>query len=78
MKTFKDLTEKKSNMDTVTIKCRDREGVIKKLIELCGEWGNVGHSFTVEVQSDSNGKKSFGWDGDGGAYIESVEHTKSE
>lgn len=74
MKNYKDFViQEKKEFDTITIKCRDREGVIKKLIEYCGEIGNVGHSFSIVVDPSSDTEKTFGWDGDGGAYIKSVE-----
>lgn len=61
-----------NDLQTITIEARDREGVIKNLIEYCGEIGNDGHSFSIVVDPSSDTEKSFGWDGNGGAYIKSV------
>jgi len=73
MKTFKQMvSESDDGFDTITIKCRDREGVIKKLIQYCGDIGNVGHSFSIVVDPGSDTEKSFGWDGDGSTYLKSV------
>lgn len=78
MKTFKDITERTEELDTVTIKCRDHDGVIKKLIDHIGKCGNGGHFFSIIVDPEGDDTETFGWDGDGAAYIKSVEHTKSK
>ncbi len=56
-----------------TVKCVDKEGTLKRLIEYIGKNGNGGHSFTIVVDPDGDDTKSFGWDGDGSDRIISVE-----
>lgn len=57
---------------TITVSCRDYDNTLEKLLNHIKDSGNVGHSFSIVVDP-GNDEKSFGWDGDGGDYIEKVE-----
>jgi len=66
-------------MDTeqviVTVRKGSGENLVKILDCIKGV-GNVGHSFSVVVDPDEKEKlseRTFGWDGDGSDYIDSIE-----
>lgn len=68
-----------SQKQTYIIECIDRDGNLRRLIEYIGECGNTGHSFSIIVDPDASvedGRKSFGWDGDGADMIISVKEKK--
>lgn len=49
---------------------------LKKILDCIKGVGNAGHSFSVVVDPDEKeqlSERTFGWDGDGSDYIESVE-----
>lgn len=57
---------------TYKIECRDPDGKLKSLIEYIGKIGNVGHSFSIIVDPDSDNEERFDWDGDGADSIRSI------
>ena len=67
---------KDSDMQTISIRCRDRDNKLKKLLEEIKARGNTGHSFDIVVEPDTKDAKTIGWDGDGSDYIESIMWTK--
>lgn len=56
----------------LVIELRDPDHSLEKLIQYIADSANVGHSYEVIVDPDSDGKKSFGIDGDGPFHIFSV------
>jgi hypothetical protein len=71
------LKESKEVDTEVTIKAHDAEGIIEKMFDYIKKIGNQGHSFSIEVDPDDKEySKLFGWDGDGSAYIDSIDVKK--
>lgn len=59
---------------TITVKCRDSNNTILKILNYLEEVGNLGHSFLIILDpEDQESKKVLLWDGDGSDYIESIE-----
>jgi len=56
------------------ILAKDPDGSLESIMKALQTRGNTGHSFSVEMdKDDDDGGEIFGWDGDGGAYIKSIE-----
>lgn len=65
--------KKEGKKRTITIEYVDYEDSLLKLIEYIGDNANTGHSFNIDVDpNDTERKKSFGVDGDGGFRLISV------
>ncbi len=70
---MREITAKPSDLVTVSFQCSEtaaRDELIP-LLTYIGKNGNPGHSFGIEVDpDDSEYRKSFGFDGDGGSYLD--------
>lgn len=64
-----------NELKTITIKARDREGTLKRLLDCIKKTGNVGHSFSIIVDPEGDDTEKFGWDGDGSDYIQDVKES---
>lgn len=69
---YKRLFENRK-LKTITIICSDVDDKLTSLLNYIKDIGNVGHSFSIIVDPDSDDTKNFGWDGDGSDYIEKIE-----
>ena len=60
--------------DILTVKCRDGDKNLARLVRYIGDIGNTGHSFSIIVDPEGKGEtyKSFGWDGDGSDRVNEV------
>jgi hypothetical protein len=71
MNTIKQMYEART-VKTITIEAHDQDDSLEHLIEFIKTNGNGGHSFDIIVDPDGDGKRTFGWDGDGGDSIVSI------
>jgi hypothetical protein len=71
---WESINEEKMETETITVTVRKGSADnLAELLEYIKSTGNIGHSFSIVVDPDgSDYRKSFGWDGDGADYIESV------
>jgi hypothetical protein len=66
------LREGATPSTTITISLRDSDGQLIKLLTDIKEASSVGHSFTVVVDPDEQGGRSYGIDGDGAFAITDI------
>ena len=63
--------------DTIIVKVRKGSGEnMKNIIECIKGCGNGGHSYSIVIdpnEKEGLSDRTFGWDGDGSDYVESVE-----
>lgn len=68
--------------DTIIVKVRKGSGKnMKEIIECIKDCGNGGHSYSIVIDPDEKerlSERTFGWDGDGSDYVESVELKEGE
>jgi hypothetical protein len=65
------------DMPEITIKLRDPDNQLLRLLDYIRELSSPGHSFSVVVDPDmSENRKSFGIDGDGSFFIRQIKLNK--
>ena len=63
----------KDQLDEITVKLRDPENQLVKMIDYIRSIANIGHSFITIVDPElSEYTKKFSMDGDGSFYIQEV------
>jgi len=77
---LRDSLFEKMEVDTIVVTVRKGSGEnLVKILDCIKGVGNIGHSFSVVVDPDEKEKlseRTFGWDGDGSDYIDSIELKK--
>ena len=66
----------KNKLTRITIELRDPDGSMIKFLEEIKGRANVGHSFSVEIDMDSDEPAKVYFDGDGSFYIQNIEVEK--
>ncbi len=62
-----------ADMNKIEVEGRDPDGSLASLLAYLAAIGNIGHSFSIDVDPDNKEyRHSFGWDGDGADYIDSI------
>lgn len=65
------INEWVEGIKTITIVCKDGENELENLLKYIKNSGNKGHSFSIIVDPEDEGKK-FYWDGDGADTIKDI------
>ena len=70
------VTKDAAKTEELTITLRDPDGSLIKFLKHLALTANPGHSFGVVVDPDGDKPQTFGFDGDGAFYIESINGSK--
>lgn len=70
MKTYAEWT--RSGSKVITITCKDNNNTLEKILNSIKSVGNMGHTFSIVIDPDSNEGEKFEWDGDGSDSIQEI------
>lgn len=68
MSWYKKAWVKDDSTKTITIICKDNDDTLEGLINVIKDYGNVGHTLGIKIDSGDK-ERSFDWDGDGSDAI---------